>query len=62
MNSKQYAKTVTKLSSMTIGELWQHYAKLNNQPVATTLEHRCITLGELEKRGVRGMITEGTQH
>ena len=60
MNTKQYAKTVTNLSRMTVGELWQHYAELNNQPVATTLEHRCITLAELEKRGVRGLITEGT--
>jgi hypothetical protein len=59
MNRKQYAKTLSKLSAMTDSELWQHYAKLNRQSIAKTLEHRCITLSELEKRGVRGLIIDG---
>jgi len=59
MNRKQYTKTLSKLSAMTVGELWQHYAKLSRQSIAKTLEHRCITLGELEKRGVRGLIIDG---
>lgn len=59
MKSKQYEKTVRNLSTMTVSELWEHYAKLCKQPMARTLEHRCITLGELEKRGVRGFMVDG---
>ena len=59
MKSKQYAHTVRKVSAMTVSELWQHYAKLGEQSLAQTLEHRCITLGELEKRGVRGFMVDG---
>jgi hypothetical protein len=59
MNRKQYAKTLNELSTMTIAELWQHYAELNGQPLANTLEHRCITLSELSKRGISGLIIDG---
>ena len=59
MNRKQYAKTISELSAMTVAELWQHYAELDGQPLVESLEHRCITLGELAKRGISGLIIDG---
>ena len=57
MTRKQYAKTVSKLSKMTDTELWQHYRDIRTQ--FSLLEEQSVTLGELEKRGVRGLIIGG---
>jgi hypothetical protein len=61
VNAKQYARTATELSRMTVGKLWQHYAELSEQSLGATLERRCMTLAELEKRGVRGLLVEGSK-
>ena len=57
MTRKQYAKTVNKLSKMTNAQLWQHYREIRTQ--SSLLEEQSVTLGELEKRGVRGLIIDG---
>ena len=57
MTRKQYAKTVNKLSKMTNAQLWQHYREIRMQ--FSLLEEQSVTLGELEKRGVRGLIIDG---
>lgn len=57
MTREQYAKTVSKLSKMTNTELWKHYRDIRTQ--FSLLEEQSITLGELEKRGVRGLIIGG---
>lgn len=57
MTRKQYAKTVNKLSKMTNAQLWQHYREIRVQ--FSLLEEQSVTLGELEKRGVRGLIIDG---
>ena len=59
MNRKQYAKTVDKLSKMTGTELWQHYRNIRRQP--SLIEEQSVALGELEKRGVRGLIIDGSE-
>ena len=57
MTRKQYAKTVNKLSKMTNAQLWQYYREIRVQ--FSLLEEQSVTLGELEKRGVRGLIIDG---
>jgi hypothetical protein len=42
---------------MTDIELWQHYREIRIQ--SSLLEEQSVTLGELEKRGVRGLIIDG---
>lgn len=42
---------------MTDAQLWQHYRDIRTQ--SSLLEEQSVTLGELEKRGVRGLIIGG---
>jgi hypothetical protein len=59
MNYKLYEQTVRQLSAMTTGQLFTHYDELGAGVFSENVERMSLTLGELEKRGVRGMRING---